>query len=72
MFNLVSKYSPSGDQPEAIKKLVEGVKNNGGEAVGLYRTELKIIKNIKFYLEQQVQVKLLLLLMLLKKQEKRH
>ena len=28
MFNLVSKYSPSGDQPEAIKKLVEGVKNN--------------------------------------------
>ena len=28
MFNLVSKYSPSGDQPEAIRKLVEGVKNN--------------------------------------------
>ena len=28
MFNLVSKYSPSGDQPEAIKKLVEGIKNN--------------------------------------------
>lgn len=28
MFDLVSKYNPSGDQPEAIKKLVDGVKNN--------------------------------------------
>ena len=28
MFKLVSKYQPSGDQPEAIKKLVEGI-NNG-------------------------------------------
>ncbi len=27
MFNLVSKYKPSGDQPEAIKKLVNGIKN---------------------------------------------
>jgi len=26
MFKLVSKFSPSGDQPEAIKKLVEGIK----------------------------------------------
>ena len=26
MFNLVSKYKPTGDQPEAIKKLVAGVK----------------------------------------------
>ena len=26
MFNLVSKFTPSGDQPEAIYKLVEGVK----------------------------------------------
>ncbi|MED7819858.1 MULTISPECIES: excinuclease ABC subunit UvrB [unclassified Francisella] len=26
-FNLVTKYSPSGDQPEAIKSLVEGIKN---------------------------------------------
>ena len=29
MFKLVSKFSPSGDQPEAIKKLVEGI--NMGE-----------------------------------------
>ncbi len=29
MFELVSKYSPSGDQPEAIKQLVEGI--NGGK-----------------------------------------
>lgn len=29
MFELVSKYSPSGDQPEAIEKLVDGI--NKGE-----------------------------------------
>ena len=28
MFDLVSKFSPNGDQPQAIKELVEGV-NNG-------------------------------------------
>ena len=28
MFNLVSKFEPNGDQPEAIRELVEGV-NNG-------------------------------------------
>ena len=27
MFNLVSKYTPSGDQPEAIKELVSGLQN---------------------------------------------
>ena len=26
MFKLVSKYKPSGDQPEAIEKLVNGIK----------------------------------------------
>lgn len=26
MFNLVSKYKPSGDQPEAIYQLVKGIK----------------------------------------------
>ena len=26
MFKLVSKYKPSGDQPEAIKELVQGIK----------------------------------------------
>lgn len=25
MFNLVSKYKPRGDQPEAIKELVDGI-----------------------------------------------
>ncbi len=25
MFNLVSKYTPNGDQPQAIEKLVEGI-----------------------------------------------
>ena len=27
-FELVSKFKPTGDQPEAIKKLVEGLNNN--------------------------------------------
>ena len=27
MFELVSKFSPSGDQPQAIEKLVNGIKN---------------------------------------------
>ncbi len=27
-YNLVSKYSPSGDQPQAIEKLVEGINNH--------------------------------------------
>ena len=27
MFNLVSKYEPSGDQPKAIEELVEGIKS---------------------------------------------
>ena len=27
MFELVSKYKPSGDQPNAIKELVDGIKN---------------------------------------------
>ena len=31
MFELVSKYKPSGDQPEAIKKLVEGIKEGKKE-----------------------------------------
>ena len=27
MFNLVSKYTPSGDRPEAIYQLVKGIKD---------------------------------------------
>ena len=27
MFKLVSKFEPAGDQPQAIEKLVEGIKN---------------------------------------------
>ncbi len=33
MFDLKSKFSPTGDQPEAIKKLVEGFNNNEHEQV---------------------------------------
>lgn len=28
MFELVSKFEPSGDQPQAIEKLVEGINDN--------------------------------------------
>lgn len=38
MFKLVSKYSPSGDQPEAIKELVEGIKEGKKEQVLLGAT----------------------------------
>ncbi len=38
MFKLVSKYKPSGDQPEAIEKLVEGIKNGRKELVLLGAT----------------------------------
>ena len=32
-FKLVSDYQPSGDQPEAIKKLTQGLKNGIDEQV---------------------------------------
>ena len=38
MFNLLSKYKPSGDQPEAIKQLVEGINNGKKEQVLLGAT----------------------------------
>ena len=28
MFKLVARYQPTGDQPEAIKKIVNGIENN--------------------------------------------
>ena len=38
MFKLVSKYMPSGDQPEAIKSLVEGIKEGKRDQVLLGAT----------------------------------
>ena len=38
MFDLVSNYKPSGDQPEAIKELVAGIKNNKKQQVLLGAT----------------------------------
>ena len=38
MFQLVSKYEPSGDQPQAIKSLVEGIKEGRKEQVLLGAT----------------------------------
>ena len=38
MFELVSKFKPSGDQPQAIEKLVEGIKEGKKEQVLLGAT----------------------------------
>ena len=38
MFNLVSKYMPSGDQPEAIRELVKGIKDGKRDQVLLGAT----------------------------------
>ena len=38
MFNLVSKYTPSGDQPEAIYQLVKGIKDGKKDQVLLGAT----------------------------------
>lgn len=53
MFELVSKYKPNGDQPEAIKELVEGIKNNekhqvllGATGTGKTFTIANVIANV--------------------------
>jgi len=38
MFELVSNYKPSGDQPEAIEKLVDGIEKGKKEQVLLGAT----------------------------------
>ena len=53
MFELVSKYKPSGDQPQAIEKLVEGLNNNkqyqvllGATGTGKTFTIANVIKEV--------------------------
>jgi len=53
MFQLVSKYKPSGDQPQAIKKLVEGITNGkkhqvllGATGTGKTFTIANVIKEV--------------------------
>ena len=53
MFNLVSKFNPSGDQPEAIKKLVDGVNEGkkhqvllGATGTGKTFTIANVIKEV--------------------------
>ena len=53
MFNLVSKYSPSGDQPKAIQELVKGVKEGkkhqvllGATGTGKTFTIANVIKEV--------------------------
>lgn len=53
MFELVSKYKPSGDQPQAIEKLVDGIKNGekhqvllGATGTGKTFTIANVIKDV--------------------------
>ena len=53
MFNLVSKYKPSGDQPKAIERLVKGIKNGekhqvllGATGTGKTFTIANVIKEV--------------------------
>ena len=53
MFEIVSKYSPSGDQPKAIEKLVNGIKNGvknqvllGATGTGKTFTIANVIKEV--------------------------
>ena len=53
MFNLVSKYSPNGDQPKAIKELVNGIKEGkkhqvllGATGTGKTFTIANVIKEV--------------------------
>ncbi len=53
MFELVSKFTPSGDQPEAIEKLVNGIKNGeksqvllGATGTGKTFTIANVIKEV--------------------------
>jgi len=53
MFNLVSKYKPSGDQPEAIKELVKGINEGkrdqvllGATGTGKTFTMANVIKEV--------------------------
>ena len=45
MFDLVSKFVPNGDQPQAIEKLVEGIKN--GKKHQVVMKKLNLIQNQK-------------------------
>jgi len=54
MFNLISKYKPSGDQPKAIEKLVNGIKSNekyqvllGATGTGKTFTIANVIQEVK-------------------------
>ena len=53
VFDLVSKFKPSGDQPEAIKKLVDGIRNGekqqvllGATGTGKTFTVANVIKEV--------------------------
>ena len=53
MFNLMSKFNPSGDQPEAIKELVEGIRSGkkhqvllGATGTGKTFTIANVIKEV--------------------------
>ena len=55
MFELVSKYTPNGDQPEAIKKLVNGI-NSGKKSMFPVEERVKAIEKA-FAGEERIEVK---------------
>ena len=57
MFNLVSKYTPNGDQPKAIKELVEGINEGkkhqvllGATGTGKIFTIANVIKEVNKFI----------------------
>ena len=57
MFNLVSKYTPSGDQPNAIKELVKGINEGkkhqvllGATGTGKTFTIANVIKEVNEFI----------------------
>ena len=53
MFNLVSKYTPSGDQPKAIEKIIDGINDGkkhqvllGATGTGKTFTIANVIKEV--------------------------
>jgi len=64
MFELVSKYIPNGDQPQAIEKLVSGIKNGekhqvllGATGTGKTFTIANVIKEVNRALHIKVKTK---------------
>ena len=50
-FELVSKYNPTGDQPEAIAKLVDGLRNGDREQQRMAEISLRFQSSTRNFFE---------------------